>query len=188
MDISQIFRSKTRKELFRLYFTNPEQKYYLRELERSLSIPVSMIRSELLRLQEDGIFASTKQGNLTYYSLNQAYPLYEELKSIVFKTIGIEGELRKIVDKYKGIEQAFIYGSYAKNKEKKNSDVDLVLVGSFSRDEFTQEVRALEGKLKREINFTAYLPQEFLKESGKKGSFLDLVLNGPRIVLKEKRA
>jgi hypothetical protein len=44
MDISKLFKSKTRKELFRFYFTNPDQEYYLRELERILRTPVSMIR------------------------------------------------------------------------------------------------------------------------------------------------
>jgi predicted transcriptional regulator len=91
MDISKIFKSQTRKELFRLYFTNPDQEYYLRELERILQTSVSMIRKELTRLEEEGIFLSRRKGNLIYYLLNQSYPLFDELKSIVFKTIGIQG-------------------------------------------------------------------------------------------------
>lgn len=89
MDIGKLFKSKTRKELFRLYFTNPDNRYYLRELERLLNIPVSMIRKELMNLEEEGVFASAKAGNLTYYFLNKSYPLFDELKSIVFKTITI---------------------------------------------------------------------------------------------------
>ena len=95
MDIANVFKSKTRKALFRLYFTNPDGEYYLRELERLLCIPVSMIRKELLRLEEDGIFMSAKRGNLIYFYLNKSYPLFGELKSIVFKTIGIKGLLKK---------------------------------------------------------------------------------------------
>ncbi len=76
MDIINIFKSKTRKELFRLYFTNPDSNYYLRELERLLNIPVSMIRRELLRLEKEGVFISTKKGNLLYYYLNKSYPLF----------------------------------------------------------------------------------------------------------------
>jgi predicted transcriptional regulator len=56
MDISKIFKSKTRKELFRLYFTNPDREHYLRELERILDIPVSMVRKELTHLEEQGVF------------------------------------------------------------------------------------------------------------------------------------
>jgi hypothetical protein len=50
-----------------------------------------MIRKELTRLEEEGIFLSRRKGNLIYYLLNQSYPLFDELKSIVFKTIGIQG-------------------------------------------------------------------------------------------------
>lgn len=112
MDISKVFKSRTRKEIFRLFFTNPESEYYLRELERILEIPVSMIRNELVHLEKDGIFQARKRGNQTYYFLNKAYPLFNELKSIVFKTVGIQGTLKEILRKIKGIEVAFIYGSF----------------------------------------------------------------------------
>ena len=52
MDITRIFKSKTREALFRLYFTNPEKSFYLRELERELDIPVSMLRKELISLEK----------------------------------------------------------------------------------------------------------------------------------------
>lgn len=99
MDIPKIFKSKTRKELFRLYFTNPDNEYYLRELERILDTPVSMIRNELVNLEKDGMFISKKKGNSIYYSLNKGYPLFEELKSIVFKTVGIQGLLKGALKK-----------------------------------------------------------------------------------------
>ena len=128
MDIANVFKSKTRKTLFRLYFSNPESEYYLRELERILEIPVSMIRKELLRLEEDGIFISAKKGNLTYFYLNKSYPLFSELKSIVFKTIGIKGLLKAVLEKIKDIKTAFIYGSFAKNEESAKSDIDLFIL------------------------------------------------------------
>lgn len=88
MDISNIFSSKARKALFRLYFTNPEKEYYLRELERTLDIPVSMIRKELINLKKAGVFNSRKRGNLTYFYVDKTYPLFDELRSIMFKTVG----------------------------------------------------------------------------------------------------
>src|SRR4030042_6156370 len=103
MDVSNIFKSKTRKALFRLYFTNPKAEYYLRELERLLALPVSMIRKELLRLEKEHIFASRKKGNLSYFFLNQSYPLFDEFKSIVFKTIGVKALLKGALSKIKGI-------------------------------------------------------------------------------------
>ncbi|HCD37865.1 MAG TPA: transcriptional regulator, partial [Candidatus Omnitrophica bacterium] len=58
MDIYRLFKSKARSAIFQLYFTNPESLFYLRELERKLDIPVSIVRKELLRLEEEGVFLS----------------------------------------------------------------------------------------------------------------------------------
>jgi predicted nucleotidyltransferase len=79
---------------------------------------------------------------------------------------------------------AFIYGSYAKNKENKGSDIDLVVVGEVPNGEFTRDIRALEARLNREINYTAYEKEEFDKERKKKGGVLQLVLADKIILLK----
>jgi predicted transcriptional regulator with HTH domain len=44
-------KSKLRRELLRLYFTNPDKEYYLRELERMINFPVGNIRREFLKLE-----------------------------------------------------------------------------------------------------------------------------------------
>jgi predicted nucleotidyltransferase len=183
MDISNIFKSKTRKAFFKLYFTNPESEYYLRELERLLDIPVSMIRKELMRLEQEGVFLSKKKGNLLYYSLNKSYPLFSELKSIVFKTVGIEGALKEILTKIKGIELAFIYGSFAKQSENATSDVDLFIMGNIDDSLLIGEIRKAEDALKREINYTLYTRDEFKKKKTKKDSFILSLIENPKIFL-----
>ena len=95
---------------------------------------------------------------------------------MIFKTEGVAGTLAHLVNGYDGITRAFIYGSYAKEQEKSTSDIDLVVVGRFAQDEFTREIRELESKLSREINFTSYTEEEFNKERKKRGGFLELVL------------
>lgn len=183
MDISSIFKSKTRKALFRLYFTNPESEYYLRELERLLDIPVSMIRKELLSLKETGIFESRKRGNLTYFYLNKSYPLFDELKSIVFKTIGISGTLKEGLSKLKGIEVAFIYGSFAKGEEYSDSDIDLCIIGEPSETDLVGIIRELEKVIRREINYTVYDRNDFNKRNREKGSFVNSLLKENKIFL-----
>ena len=51
---------------------------------------------------------------------------------------------------------------------------------------FTRDIRSLESKLNREINFTSYTPEELEKERKKEGGFLNLVLKGNTHVLKGK--
>jgi len=183
MDISKIFKSKTRKALFRLYFTNPDKEYYLRELERLLDIPVSMIHKELHRLEVDGIFSSNKKGNLNYFCLDKSYPLFEELKSIVSKTIGIRALLKETLEKLKGTKVAFIYGSFAKNEENALSNIDLFIMGKINEGKLVPELRKLERFLKREINYSLYSKKDFKRKKREKNSFILDLVEKPKIFL-----
>ncbi len=183
MNIANIFKSKTRKVLFRLFFTNPDSKYYLRELERLLGIPVSMIRKELLSLTKEGIFMTEKRGNLMFYCLDKSYPLFEELKSIVFKTIGVAGLLKEALERIKGVEAAFIYGSFAKGEAGAKSDIDLFVIGKVDEDELIKELGKAERTLKREINYRLYTRVDFEKKKKEKDSFINDLLENPKVSL-----
>lgn len=183
MDITKIFKSKTREAIFRLLFTNPESSYYLRELERLLSIPVSMIRKELMRLEKEGIVASSRKGNLVFYSLNKTYPLFEEIKSIVMKTVGAAGLLKEALSKINGIEVCFIYGSFAKSQERAGSDIDLFIVGQVDEDALIREIKRIEELLRREINYVIFTYQEYKKRKKAKDAFIHEILGGPKIFL-----
>ena len=183
MDIQNIFKSKVRKEIFRIYYTNPDKEYYLRELERTLRLPVSMIQRELRNLEKTGVFAHRKQGNLVYYYLNKNYPLFDEFKSIISKTIGAQGLIKDVLNKVDGIKVAFLYGSFAKNEENADSDIDLFLVGNIDERKIVNEINQLEKILKREINYTIYRPVEFHKKLQKREGFIVDVMENLKIYL-----
>jgi predicted nucleotidyltransferase len=186
MDIVKLFKSKARTALFQLYFTNPESSYYLRELERMFGIPVSILRKELMRLEGEGVFLSEKKGNLLYYRLNKDFPLFEELTNIVRKTIGIEGLLKDAINDIKGIEAAFIYGSFAKGKEITASDVDLCVIGRINEDQLIAKINAIEKSIKREINYTLFTQEEFKKKKKNKDAFILDLIDNKKIMLKGK--
>jgi len=179
-----LLNSRLRRKLLTYSFTHPDENYYLRELSHLINEDPGNLSRELKRLEDEGLYISTVKGRVKFFSLNKRYPLFEELKKIIFKTEGVQGSLKDLVQRYEGITLAFLYGSYAQNGERKTSDIDLVVVGEFSRNPFTRDVRQLESKLNREINFTPYTENEFAKERNKKGGFLNLILRDKIIVLK----
>jgi len=181
-----ITKSRTRQDLLTLFFTNPTQKYYLRELQRILGYSAGNIRRELLRFQKDNLFNTQKTGNLLFYSLNTKHPLFEELKSIVSKTVGVEGSLRKILLSTEKVKVSFIYGSFASKRPKATSDIDLMIIGSPNVSILNEKIAGLEKKLKREINITIYSWEEYKsKKKARSGFILDLLKN-PRIMLTGK--
>lgn len=179
-----LLNTKLRRNLLAYSFAHSEEQYYLRELSGLIGENPGNLLRELRKLEQEGLYLSFTKGRIKFYSLNKKYPLFEEIKKIVFKTEGVEGSLKDIISRYGGISFAFIYGSFASDKEKKVSDIDLALVGNFARDKFTREIRNLESKLNREINFTVYTEEELKREAKKEGSFLNLVLKNKMIILK----
>ncbi len=179
-----LLNSKLRRKLLTYSFTHPDENYYVRELSQIINEDPGNLSRELKRLEGEGLYTSVTKGRVKFLSLNKRYPLFKELKKIIFKTEGVQGSLKDLVQKYEGIKSAFLYGSFAKNGGKKTSDIDLVVVGEFPRNSFTRDVRQLESKLNREINFTPYAENEFAKERKKEGGFLNLVLKDTIIVLK----
>jgi len=176
-------KSKIRQDLLALFFTNPSQKFYLRELQRILGYSAGSIRRELLRFQKDSLFNTQKVGNLLYYFLNTKHPLYQELKGIVSKTVGIEGSLRSTLSSIKKIRIAFIYGSFAAKREKSMSDIDLMIIGDPDTSHLNEKIAQLEKRLKRDINPTIYFSEEYMARKRAKSGFVMDLLRNPKIML-----
>lgn len=185
MDILSIQKSKLREDLLTLYFTNPEKKYYLRELERIINHSVGNIRRELSKLEDTGLFLREDKGNQVYYYLNKSFPLFDELKSIIFKTSGVPQLLRNALVslKDKDIGYAFIYGSFAKKEEREDSDIDLLIIGEVNEDEMIKKINKLEKRLQREINYSIYSKEEFQVQKEKRNPFVLDVIEGESIFL-----
>ncbi len=183
MDILNIAKSKTREKILRLFFNDTEKKYYLREIEKILNISVGNVRRELLFLKSAGLFQKEKSGNQIYYFLNKKSPIFEDFKRIVSKTIGAEAVLKQKLISIKGIKIAFVYGSFAKEKEDALSDMDIFIVGEINEDNFLLSVREAEKILSREINYVIFTEDDLVRELSKKDVFLKDVIGGKKIFL-----
>ncbi len=117
--MNPLITSKLKSKILSYFFTNPEASCYVRELAAIVDDDAGNLSRELRNLEAEGIFISNTKGRLKIYSLNKRYPLFNEIKKIVFKTDGVEGSLKQLVAAYKGIGLSFIYGSYARGGEKK---------------------------------------------------------------------
>lgn len=183
MNILNLAKSRIRRDLLALFFTNPEQSYYLREIQRMLGYSAGNIRRELLKLQSGRLFETKQTGNLVYYSLNNGHPLFQEIKSIVQKTIGVEGAIRDALSSIKGIDIALIYGSFAKGDARMASDIDLFIIGKVDERKLISAISKTEKTLHREINYSLYSRTDFTKKKREKDAFIKDLLEGPKIFL-----
>ncbi|MCG2701255.1 MAG: nucleotidyltransferase domain-containing protein [Candidatus Falkowbacteria bacterium] len=183
MDILKLTKSKTRKKILQLFFADLAKKYYLRELERIINISVGNIRRELISLEQSGVFKHERMGKQVYYSVNQQSPIFQEFKKIIAKTIGSEALIKNAFKNIKGMEIAFIFGSFAKSEEDSLSDIDLMIIGKPDEDIVMSKINKLESRLSREINYHIFSIVDWQKKIKQRNSFLKNILSKPKIFL-----
>lgn len=166
------FNSQIARKLLGYYFINPQAKHYVNELARLLAVDLGNLSRKLTQLEKEGILAAENMGNQKYYFLNKKYPLLKEVKSIYEKNYGLKESLVKILQNLKGLRAAYIFGSYVMGKLDRESDIDILLIGSHSALEAKKSILPLQRRLGREFNIIDFTEAEFKKRKKQKDEFI----------------
>lgn len=178
------FLKNGKGKILHLFFKDPDREYYLREIAGELKQEPGSIQYSLGALVKDGILIDERKANLRFFKLNKNHSLYEEIKKIISKTLGIEAKFKELAGGLSGIEYAFIFGSIAKNKEYSESDIDLLLIGGADQNFLIEKIKPMEEELRREINYHIYSKAEIAKKLKEKNDFIIRIFNEPKIILK----
>ena len=182
--IDALFTS-TQQRVLALLFGQPERSFYVTELMSLASSGRGAVQRELGRLAQGGLVTITRVGNQKHYQANHDSPLFEELCSIIRKTVGLQDPIQAALEPLaKKISVALIYGSIAKRSDTAASDIDLLIVSDqLTLEEVYAALSPVESLLDRKVNPTLYTSKEFEQRRKSRNSFLARVLNGPHIVL-----
>jgi predicted nucleotidyltransferase len=176
-------RSKARQRLLAYYFADQRTRLHLRGLAKRLNIDPSNLSKELGRLEREGLFRSEVSGRQKYFQLNREYPLFAEVRSIVSKTIGVSSLIAQALKKIEGIEEAYLYGSFARNQQDAASDIDLLVIGTPRDEVLAEAMRKIERQLGREVSYTVLTRKEFDSRRSHKDAFLENVWHNKRVSL-----
>ena len=180
--------TKNQAEILALFFAHPGEEYYLSQIGEVLGKRPGVFQRGINALERDGLVMSRKKGNQRLFSINKEYVLLNEVQGIVNKTSGMEGALREFVGGIDKIEIALIFGSFAKNALRADSDIDLLIVVDSPEieDKLIGRLAGIERKLQREINYKIYSHKEFQRKKAIRDPFLKEIFNDTYILLKGK--
>ncbi len=183
-NLSTALFGKTKRALLALFFSNPEESYYLRQITRITAAGQGSVQRELKKLAEAGIIERFEQGRQVYFRAKRNCPIFDELRGLTLKTAGLVEVLRSalspVTDK---IDLAFVYGSQARGTARAASDIDLLIVGNLDELELHRFISQAEEQLSRPVNYTFLTPQEFKKRKKERGGFLSRILAGEKIFI-----
>lgn len=162
--VEQLFGSKTRVKLLRLFYSNPNRSFYVREITRKIDEQINSVRRELSNLLQIGIITSDTTNNRLYYEVNQKYEYYEPLRAI-FGGIEAQADVGQDDAKKKtapsandspelremgNIHVALYTGQFTRDE---TSGVDLLIVGEVNPNKLQKFVTELEAKEGKEIRY-----------------------------------
>jgi len=95
--LKQLFSSRVRVKLLTIFLTNPDARFYTRELSRLLEESPYAVQRELYRLESIGLLKAEHEANIKYYTVDKRCPIYPELKNIILKATGMGDTLREVL-------------------------------------------------------------------------------------------
>lgn len=182
--VSRLLFGSVRREVLALLLGRPDERFYLREIVRSVGGGSGAVQRELKQLVDAGLVDREARGHQVYFAANREAPIFPELQAIVEKTAGTVDVLRASLAplvRDGSIDVALVYGSVAAGKQTARSDVDVLTVGTITLTELVPALRIAEQRLGREINSSVYPAREFREKLKRGAPFLKRIMTGPKL-------
>ena len=159
--LDALITSKTRIKLLVKFFSNSDNRGYLRGLAEEFGESTNSIRVELNRLSNAGLLSWKNDGKTKSYQANEVHPLYLELKSIVSKYLGFDTLIEQVVQGLGCVNKAIIQGDYAEGKD--TGTIELTIIASsIDLDYLDFLIQTTEGEINRKlkVNIVEREPKE----------------------------
>ena len=177
--------AKVQQRVLGVLFGNPRRSFYANELIALARSGTGAVQRELRRLEASGLVTVTRVGKQKHYQANAASPVFEELRTLVLKTVGLADALRAALSPMsEDIRAAFVYGSIAKGQDTATSDIDLMVVSDrLTHADLFRVLEPASIQLGRKVTPTIYSSKELSRRVKQENAFVTRVLAEPKLWL-----
>ena len=154
-----ILRSQQQAELLALLLGDPDLELSVSELAERSGVPYASVHREIERAESAGLLTSRRVGRTRLVRANTASPYFDSLAEVLAKAFGVPRLLASVLEGIDGVEQAFIYGSWAARYrgepgQRPVGDIDVLILGEPERDALFEATSTLESRLGRSVQIT----------------------------------
>lgn len=156
--LNKLITSKTRLRLLIKFFVSQTNSGYLNGLANEMGESTNSIRKELNHLYDAGYLHKVKSENKIQYKVNSTHPLYETLKKVVYKHLGLEDIVDTVIDRMGSVNQIILIEDYARGFD--SGKIEVVLVGNDLNSNYINQLEnKIENLISRKVSF--YLASKF---------------------------
>ena len=150
--LNELITSKTRLRLLIKFFISQANSGYLNGLANEMGESTNSIRKELNHLYGAGYLNKLKQDNKVEYKVNVNHPLYETLRKVVLKHLGLEDLVEAVLERMGNLQYIALVGDYAKGIDSGN--IEVFLVGKDLNFNYISQLEdKIENLIGRKVNF-----------------------------------
>ncbi|MCL2594184.1 MAG: hypothetical protein FWD83_01500 [Promicromonosporaceae bacterium] len=157
----------------------------LTDLATRTGVNIATTHREVQRLVTAAVLVERRVGQARLVSANTTHPLFTNMQAIVNQTYGPEPVLRDLFDGTPGVQQAFIYGSWADRRRGVQGpppqDIDVLAVGELDLPTMLSIRQEAGRRLRREVNIHRVAAEAWANPG--EDSFLTTVQSRPLIPL-----
>lgn len=154
--LAPLFRSEQQLRLLAVLFGGPDIELPIGELADRAGVAQSTASREVSRLAEHGLVVTRSLGRNTLVKANWYLPWANDLRSILVQTVGVLGRLGEALATLHGIEEAFVFGSWAARYTGEPGpapkDVDVLVIGNAPLRAVRRACAQAEQELHVEVN------------------------------------
>jgi DNA-binding transcriptional ArsR family regulator len=171
-----LFRSEQQLRILGELYLRADEEYPLSRLVERTGVSQQTVSREVDRLVEAGFVSDRRLGRMRLVRANRDGLYFDELSSMLRKAVGPVPVLRRALQAIPGIDEAYVYGSWARrylgDAGPEPQDVDVLVVGDVDVDRVTRACRRTEKELGREVNPTVVSASEW--RTGRSGFLTEL--------------
>tara|TARA_B100000965_G_scaffold401763_1_gene426296 strand:- start:1090 stop:1611 length:522 start_codon:yes stop_codon:yes gene_type:complete len=157
--LGQLITSKTRLRLLIKFFISQANRGYLNGLASEMGESTNSIRKELNHLHDAGYLEKLKADNKIEYKANVKHPLFDVLRKVVLKHLGLEDVVETVLERMGKVKEIILVGDYAKGID--SGKIEVFLIGNDLDMEYIAQLEEkIENLIRRKVSF--YLATKFL--------------------------
>lgn len=186
--LAPLLRNAAQGDLLAQMLLHPDREFSLSDLRRLTGHGLSMVHKEVNLLVDGGILLDRRAGRTRQVSVNPDYPLIGPLTTMVEATYGALPVIAEALKELTGIEDAFIYGSWAARHSGESGplprDIDVVVVGTVNHRELAAAAQLATAQLLTEVNARRVSPEAWAAGAD---PFIKTIRSRPLVRLEPRR-
>lgn len=184
-----IFRSPQQLKVFAHLLISAGREFTVPELVRVTRVSQPTVWREIDRLMKAALVTVESIGRSKVIKANEDSPYFPELRSLAMKLLGPAVILGERLEDLEGVEEAYIFGSWARRYEGElgppPADIDVLIVGDADPDDAEDVCNGLQEVFDVEVNSVVVSGSDW---KAARSGFLQQVKKGPLVPVVEKAA